>query len=124
VVQSASLGAGKSGDLRAQWAKSVGSDPIFAAIAEHKTAVETVPNDEPERRAALGRAEDMMASLFTTPITTQPAWLQHVAEPEHSDGGEIPVLIVGEYLSEDFYDAVVQQFLNAAAVLKGAQVAA
>ena len=105
-------------------------DPIFAVIAEHKAAIDAWvdgadDNDEANTKA-LDRQEETFDRLFMVAPTTVAgvaAWLTHLAAPEHPGGRSI-VASIGEYYDTDFHDAVVQQFLNAAAVLRTKQPAA
>jgi hypothetical protein len=105
------------------------NDPIFAVIADHKAAigawVDGADDDEASTKA-FDRQEEAFDRLFTVAPTTVAgvaAWLTHVAEPEHPGGRSI-IASIGEYYDTDFHAAVVQQFLNAAAVLRRKQPAA
>ena len=55
-----------------------------------------------------------------TTVAGVAAQLTHLAEPEHPGGRSI-VASIGEYYDTDFHAAVVQQFLNAVAVLRRKQ---
>jgi hypothetical protein len=100
-------------------------DPIFAIIAEHKAAIDAwvdgADDDDEANTKALDRQEETFDRLFMVAPTTVAgvaAWLTHLAEPEHP-GGKSIVASIGEYYDTDFHTAVVQQFFNAAAVLRG-----
>ena len=100
-------------------------DPIFAVIAEHKAAIDAwvdgANDDDEANTKALDRQEETFDRLFMVAPTTVAgvaAWLTHLAEPEHP-GGKSIVASIGEYYDTDFHAAVVKQFFNAAAVLRG-----
>lgn len=96
-------------------------DPIFAVIAEHKAATDAWVDGSDDDDKALDRQEERFDRLFTVTPTTVAgvaAWLTHLAEPEHP-GGKSIVASIGEYYDADFHATVVQQFFNAAAVLRG-----
>jgi hypothetical protein len=102
-------------------------DPIFAVIAEHKSAisawVEGAGDDDEANTKALDRQEETFDRLFMVAPTTVAgvaAWLTHLAEPEHPGGRSI-VASIGEYYDTDFHSAVVRQFFKAAAVLRRTQ---
>ena len=106
------------------------NDPIFAVIAEHKAAIDAcvdgADDDDEATTKAFDRQEEMFDRLFMVAPTTVAgvaAWLTHLAAPEHP-GGRSVVASIGEYYDADFHAAVVQQFLNAAAVLRTKQPAA
>jgi hypothetical protein len=100
------------------------NDPIFAVIAEHKAAIDACTDgadDDEATTKAFDRQEETFDRLFMVAPTTVAgvaAWLTHLAEPEHP-GGRSVVASIGEYYDTDFHAAIVQQFLNAAAVLRG-----
>jgi hypothetical protein len=100
------------------------NDPIFAVIAEHKAAIDACvdggADDDEATTKAFDRQEEMYDRLFvvaTTTVAGVAAWLTHLAEVEHPGGRSI-VASIGEYYDTDFHATVVQQFLNAAAVLR------
>jgi hypothetical protein len=104
-------------------------DPIFAVIAEHKAAIDACvdgSDDDDATTKAFDRQEQTFDRLFMVSPTTVAgvvAWLTYLTEPEHPGGRSI-VANIGEYYDTNFHAAVVQQFLNAAAVLRRKQPAA
>jgi hypothetical protein len=106
------------------------NDPIFAVITEHKAAidacVDSADDGDEATTKAFDRQEEMYDRLFMVAPTTVAgvaAWLTHLAELEHPGGRSI-VASIGEYYDTNFHATVVQQFLNAAAVLRTKQPAA
>ena len=95
-------------------------DPIFAAIAEHKAAIEawvSVEDDEASGEA-LDHERDVFERLFrTVPTTTAgvAALLTYLASPEHP-GGESILVTIAEY-SGELQEVAVRQMLAAATVL-------
>jgi hypothetical protein len=101
------------------------NDPIFAVIAEHKAAIEAcvdgADGDDEATTKAFDRQEETFDRLFMVAPTTVAGvatWLPHLDELEHPGGRSI-IASIGEYYDTDFHAAVVQKFLNAAAVLRG-----
>src|SRR5215470_9615647 len=83
------------------------------------------PRIEEVTTTAFDRQEEAFDRLFMVAPTTVAgvaAWLTHLAELEHPGGRSI-VASIGEYYDTDFHAVVVQQFLNAAAVLRRKQPA-
>jgi hypothetical protein len=96
----------------------------FLAAASFSAGTDGRPSLAPA--ASAFRMPSVVGRLFMVAPTTVAgvaAWLTHLAEPEHPGGRSIAASI-GEYYDTDFHAAVVQQFLNAAAVLRREQPAA
>ncbi len=130
VVLSRSVERGRTWHERGLIMSATENDPIFAVIAEHKAAIDAcvdgADDDDEATTKAFDRQEETFDRLFMVAPTTVAgvaAWLTHLAAPEHPGGRSI-VASIGEYYDTDFHAAVVQQFLNAAAILRTKQPAA